>query len=187
MALQRYLHNARDARTMSDAVRTVAELMELAARTAPKAAGKDFIEIKTLYGDDLRRVGEEMLKLAEERRLPMFARDAKSVLASDALVLIGVREHSGLGLNCAACGVKTCGGMVQGSVETDFAGPSCSMRLLDMGIALGSAVKTAGIHNVDNRIMYRAGVAARRLGLIKASVAMGIPLSATGKSIYYDR
>ncbi|MFH0816168.1 MAG: DUF2148 domain-containing protein [Methanobacteriota archaeon] len=172
---------------MSDAIRTVAQLMEIAARTAPKAAGKDFIEIKTLYGDDLKKTGEEMLNLAEERNNPGFARDGKNVLASEALVLIGVREHAGLGLDCAACGFKACNGMVQGSVETDFAGPSCSMRLLDMGIALGSAVKTASLHNVDNRIMYRAGVAARRLGFIKASVVMGIPLSATGKSIYYDR
>ena len=172
---------------MSAAIRTVAELMELSARTAPKAAGKDFIEIVTLYGDDLKRVGEDMLKMAEERNVPGFARDGKNVLASEALVLIGVREHAGMGLDCASCGFKSCGEMKQGTVATDYAGPSCSMRLLDMGIALGSAVKTAGIHNVDNRIMYRAGVSAKRLGFIKASVVMGIPLSVTGKSIYYDR
>jgi uncharacterized ferredoxin-like protein len=56
-----------------------------------------------------------------------------------------------------------------------------------MGIALGSAVKTAGILNVDNRIMYRAGVVAREMDLIDADFVMGIPLSATGKSIYFDR
>ncbi len=56
-----------------------------------------------------------------------------------------------------------------------------------MGIALGSAVKTAGMLNVDNRIMYRAGVVARELGMIDADVVMGIPLAATGKSIYFDR
>jgi uncharacterized ferredoxin-like protein len=172
---------------MSDAIRTVAQLMEISARTAPKGAGKDFVEVVTVYGEDLRRVGDEMLRMAGERKLPMFERDAKNVLASEALMLIGVREHSGLGLNCGACGFRTCAEMKQGSVEADFAGPSCMIRLLDMGIALGSAVKTAGMHNVDNRIMYRAGVAARRLGLIKANVAMGVPLSATGKSIYYDR
>jgi uncharacterized ferredoxin-like protein len=56
-----------------------------------------------------------------------------------------------------------------------------------MGIALGSAVKTASLLNIDNRIMYRAGVAAREMGLIDADFVMGIPLSATGKSIYFDR
>jgi uncharacterized ferredoxin-like protein len=56
-----------------------------------------------------------------------------------------------------------------------------------MGIALGSAVKTASLLNVDNRIMYRVGVVAREMGLIDADFAMGIPLSATSKSIYFDR
>ena len=56
-----------------------------------------------------------------------------------------------------------------------------------MGIALGSAVKTAGMMNVDNRIMYRVGVVARELELIDADFVMGIPLSVTGKSIYFDR
>jgi uncharacterized ferredoxin-like protein len=49
------------------------------------------------------------------------------------------------------------------------------------------AVKTASILNVDNRIMYRAGVVAREMGLVDADFVMGIPLSATGKSIYFDR
>ncbi len=73
------------------------------------------------------------------------------------------------------------------SFEDEFRGPQCAYRLLDMGIALGSAVKTASILNADNRIMYRAGVVARQMGLIEADFVMGIPLSATGKSIYFDR
>ena len=58
---------------------------------------------------------------------------------------------------------------------------------LDMGIALGSAVKIAGLMNVDNRIMYRIGVVAREMKLVDADFVMGIPLSVTGKSIYFDR
>jgi uncharacterized ferredoxin-like protein len=71
--------------------------------------------------------------------------------------------------------------------EGEFRGPQCAYRLLDMGIALGSAVKTASLLNVDNRIMYRTGAVAREMGLIDADVVVGIPLSATGKSIYFDR
>ena len=57
-----------------------------------------------------------------------------------------------------------------------------------MGIALGSAVKMAGLLNADNRIMYRAGRGGpASMGLIDADFVMGIPLSATGKSIYFDR
>jgi uncharacterized ferredoxin-like protein len=49
-------------------------------------------------------------------------------------------------------------------------------------------VKTASILNVDNRIMYRVGTAAMKLGLMpEATIIMGIPISAKGKSIYFDR
>jgi uncharacterized ferredoxin-like protein len=35
--------------------------------------------------------------------------------------------------------------------------------------------------------MYRVGVSAKRLGLCKARVCHGIPLSASGKNIFFDR
>ena len=57
----------------------------------------------------------------------------------------------------------------------------------DPGITVGSAIKTASIHNVDNRIMFSAGVAALQLGILKGcSVAYGIPLKASGKNIIRD-
>ena len=59
--------------------------------------------------------------------------------------------------------------------------------LIDMGIALGSAVKPASLHNVDSRIMYRVGVAVRDLGLVDWDLVLGIPLSVSGKNPYFDR
>ena len=56
-----------------------------------------------------------------------------------------------------------------------------------MGIALGSAVKTASMLNVDNRIMYRIGTVARAMKMVDWDFVMGIPLSATGKNIFFDR
>ncbi len=54
--------------------------------------------------------------------------------------------------------------------------------MADLGIAVGSAVKTASLHNIDNRVMYSAGAAARSLDIVKpCSVAYGIPLKASGK------
>ncbi len=35
--------------------------------------------------------------------------------------------------------------------------------------------------------MYNAGVMARGIGLIDADCAIGIPLSTSGKSMYFDR
>jgi uncharacterized ferredoxin-like protein len=72
--------------------------------------------------------------------------------------------------------------------STPFRGPNCAVRMADLGIALGSAVKTASIHNVDNRVMYSAGVGALSLGWLEGcGVAYGAPLRASGKDIFFDR
>ncbi len=67
-------------------------------------------------------------------------------------------------------------------------GPFCEFKVMDLGIAVGSAVKLASLLNVDNRVMYSVGDAAISLGLLPGStVALGIPLAARGKSPYFDR
>jgi uncharacterized ferredoxin-like protein len=166
-------------------LKTVAELMAISARTAPKAIGQDFLAIEIVTGEDLQRLGEEMFAYGERSGKVNFDRDGQNVLDSEAVLLIGLKDANVLGLNCAACGEETC--VEPNTVETEFRGPNCALRLLDMGIAIGSAVKTASMLNVDNRIMYRIGVVAREMGLTDADFVMGIPLSATGKSIYFDR
>ncbi|MBM3135782.1 MAG: hypothetical protein FJZ89_10990 [Chloroflexi bacterium] len=161
--------------------------MAIAARTAPKSAGKDFVVIKIIEGEAVEALGQRMIEFGERTGKKNFDRDGKNVLASDVVVLIGLKDAQTLGLNCSACGAESCQALPVNSVEGEFCGPNCAFRLLDLGIALGSAVKTAGLLNADNRIMYRAGVVAREMGLIDADYVMGIPLSATGKSIYFDR
>lgn len=172
---------------LTDTVRMVGGLMELAARTAPKAAGQDFIEARVLDDDERVALGEDMIALAQERSSPNWTRDGQNVLDSSAVVLIGLLPHPGAGLDCGSCGFPCCKEFNERTVEGDFTGPSCALRLLDLGIALGSAAKVASELNVDNRIMYRIGVSARRLGLTKANICHGIPLSATGKNIFFDR
>ncbi|MCU0589784.1 MAG: ferredoxin domain-containing protein, partial [Syntrophobacteraceae bacterium] len=71
--------------------------------------------------------------------------------------------------------------------EMGYTGPHCVMRMMDIGVALASAAKTAGLLNIDNRVQQRVGAAARALGLIDAEVVMGVPVSISGKSIYFDR
>jgi uncharacterized ferredoxin-like protein len=167
-------------------IRTVAELMALAARTAPKAAGQDYIAIEIVdRQEDLERLADDMVRYGQESGKKNFDRDGENVRHSAAVVLIGLKEARTLGLNCGACGQEKC--LQPNTFEGEFRGPNCALRLLDLGIALGSAAKIASLLNVDNRIMYRIGVCARRLGLIDADFVMGIPLSATGKSIYFDR
>jgi uncharacterized ferredoxin-like protein len=168
-----------------DSLRTIADLMAVAARTAPKAAGRDYVVVEIVSGEGVERLADRMLAYGEESDKADFDRDGENIRSSGCVVLIGIKDADTLGLNCAACGAETC--ITPNQVEGEFRGPNCALHVLDMGIALGSAVKMAGMLNVDNRIMYRAGVAARQLGLIDADFVMGIPLSVTGKNIYFDR
>ena len=48
------------------ALKNVAELMYLAARTAPKASGKDFLEIKLLEKNEIESLCQEMIKYGKE-------------------------------------------------------------------------------------------------------------------------
>jgi uncharacterized ferredoxin-like protein len=175
------------------AVMAVAGLMALSARTAPKGRGVDEIVIKIVAGTDLRDLSAEMNACGEENNIGFFARDGKSVASSDACVLIGVHGEVAAGINCGGCGYPACQDLVDARKDTQdhtlpYTGPNCVIRITDLGIAVGSAVKTAQIHNVDNRVMYSAGVAARRMGWMDdCPVVYGIPIKASGKNIFFDR
>ncbi|MGQ9506752.1 MAG: ferredoxin domain-containing protein [Candidatus Bathycorpusculaceae bacterium] len=173
-----------------DALLEASKLMLVAARTAPKAGGIDDTLTSIVYGKEKDAVAEKMEQIAEERKIEGFKRDAKNVRDSEAVILIGVRGNKSFGLNCGACGYKNCKEFEEAEKKLgiDFRGPTCIFKALDLGVALGSAVKIASILNVDNRIMYRVGTAAMKLGLMpEATIIMGIPISAKGKSIYFDR
>jgi uncharacterized ferredoxin-like protein len=173
------------------AVETVAGLMALSARTAPKGKGQDALVIRVLSGEEVKALARGMDALGTDRNIRFFLRDAGNLAESDACLLIGTRREPTAGLDCGACGFASCAEMLAedpGKNLTLFAGPNCAVRMADLGIALGSAVKTASLHNVDNRVMYSAGVTALALGLLEGcTVAYGIPLSASGKNIFFDR
>jgi uncharacterized ferredoxin-like protein len=171
---------------MENIIETVAALMELSARTAPKSGGKDFIKIKTLGRSELANLGNAMIEWGKKINNSGFVRDGNNIIRSDALILIGIKDAVPTGFNCGACGFEECNQLSPEEFD-QFKGPNCLFRVLDLGIALGSAVKTASIHNVDNRIMYRAGMISRKLNLIDSDFVMGIPISQSGKNIYFDR
>jgi uncharacterized ferredoxin-like protein len=172
---------------LKDTVRMVGSLMELAARTAPKGLGQDFIEARLLSDEEKAAIGNDMIKYGTEKNQANWERDGWNVLDSDAVIIIGLRMHKGAGLDCGACGFSNCTEFSQVTMRRSFDGPNCAIRLLDLGIALGSAAKIASDMNVDNRIMYRIGVSAKRLGISKSQILHGIALSATGKNIFFDR
>ncbi len=135
----------------------VAKLMVIAARTAPKARGEDKIKAAIVTGNEKDELANTMEEMGR-------VRDSKNVRNSGAVVLLGV----------------------------DFGTPieewiNFKAKLLDLGIALGSAVKVASELNVDNRIMNSVGQAAMKMELLKADEIQGIPLSIKGKNMFFDR
>ena len=157
-----------------------------------KAVGIDSISIKILTGKEQANLANQMIKLGKELGLEFFRLNGEQVKESDATILIGVEGRKGLGINCGGCGFTTCAEMAKAIAnakkkKTLYAGPNCVLKISDLGIAVGSAVKTASIHNVDNRILFTAGVVSLAQGMLKnCSVAYGIPLKASGKNIYFD-
>lgn len=152
-----------------------------AARTAPKGKGRDTLEISMLSGKELEGVAAEMKKIAAEKNMPGFERDAGNVLASSFVVLIGTSiKPAGLA-QCSMCGFANCG-------EKPAQVP-CQINTTDLGIAIGSAVAAAADNKADCRVMYTIGQAALRMKLFAPSIAVafGIPLSCTSKSPFFDR
>lgn len=159
-----------------------AEQLCVAARTAPKGKGVDLLTTAIITGDEKDTLCRKMREIAERDELAFFARDAGNVDGVEAIVMIGSRKEPLKLPHCGYCGFADCDAM-------EAAGGTCSFNTGDLGIAVGSAASKAADLRLDNRIMYSAGKAALELGYLggEVKIAYGIPLSATGKSPFFDR
>ena len=164
------------------ALLSTAEAMCAAARTAPKARGADHIVSCILTGEEKDALADQMERMAQTLSYGFFLRDAQNVRDSQAVVLLGVQYgQRGLNAGCARCGFEDCAACAKG-------GGVCVYDPMDLGIAIGSAVSVAAECRVDNRVMFSCGRAANAMGLLEgAPLVMGIPLSVSGKSPYFDR
>jgi uncharacterized ferredoxin-like protein len=184
-----------------NAIKTAIDLVSLAVRTAPKSGGvddvlfEDITDSKEKIADEVLRIGQERAKAKADKDFAQailvdWKSDAEVIRRSDGLVLIGVDGKHAMGANCGGCGFKDCAEFNKNKDElkgVNLPGPYCVFKIMDLGIALGSAAKTLSCLSVDSRIMYKIGVAAMNLGIAKVHPLIGIPLSATGKNIYFDR
>lgn len=175
-----------------EGVLAAAKMMAVTARTSPKTRGLDSLKTLILHGDDelekLARAMEE-ISLEDPQRLAFFKRNADDVRKSAAVLLLGVTgepKRVESPLDCGACGMN-CAGMVRAKKKDrgTASGPMCHMQSIDLGIALGVAVKAASDFGIDNRLMYSIGAAARKMKLMDANLIIGIPLSVTGKNPYF--
>ncbi len=175
--LLRMIYNERTER--HNHILEVGRQIMTAARTAPKGKGVDIIDIVMIDGDDLVALSHKMESVAEELGFKFFLRDAGNVLESECVILIGTRPLA-QGLNCNYCGFSTCASRSEGV--------PCAINSIDVGIAIGSACATAADLRVDTRVMFSAGFAAQRLGLVgDAEQVIAIAVSASSKSPYFDR
>jgi len=167
--------------TENHAAMRAAELMSVAARTAPKACGVDMIETMVLDGEDKDKLTAAMREIGAESNRSFFARDAGNVDDCQCIVLIGAGVEP-RGLNCGLCGKQKC------SITAEEGIP-CAMSVNDLGIAVGSAAATAMDHRIDNRVLFTAGMAALKSKLFSNKVKMcfGIGLATKGKNVFFDR
>ena len=182
-------------------IANVARLCAAAAVTAPKSGGQLFLRgkplfIETVFIDDretLLRLAGWMRQRGRERRQEIWFRDAALAERLDGVLFIGLKDWYPPIYDCGACGFATCAEFVEANRQRradsevfEFSGPQCNLRDIDLGIAIGSAAKAASLHNVDTRCQTRIAVAARKLGLIKAEIAVALSMTVTHKNLGFD-
>lgn len=182
-------------------IRGVARLCAAAAVTAPKSGGQLFLRGKPLFietvfvdeRDTLLRLAAWMRRRGRERRQEIWLRDAALAERLDGVLFIGLKDWYPPIYDCGACGYATCAEFVEANRQRradsevfEFKGPQCSLRDIDLGIAVGSAAKAASLHSLDTRCQTRIAVAARKLGLIQAEIAVALSMTVTHKNPGFD-
>jgi uncharacterized ferredoxin-like protein len=160
----------------------IATLMAAAARTAPKTRGIDNIQVVAIDDENAKqKLVDKMKEIARLENRPSFERDANNLSASPVIIAIGVQSNPA-GLDCGFCGNPTCDSLKNKNGV-------CSFNSMDLGIAACSAAGIAANFHADNRMMFSIGRSCLDLKLFGEGVkqAVGIPLSITGKSPFFDR
>ncbi|MHB8448917.1 MAG: DUF2148 domain-containing protein [Mycobacteriales bacterium] len=187
----------------AETVLQVAKLMAAAAITAPKSGGqlflagkRPFMETVIIDDPDTRaQLAGWLRSRGKERREAIWFRDAEVTETVDAILFVGLLpDWYPPNYDCGACGYATCMEFLHASkllradsAELEFTGPVCNLRDIDLGIAVGSAARTAALHCIDCRCQTRVATAARKLGHITAEHAVALSLSMTHKAIGFDR
>ena len=186
-----------------DCVRHVAKLCAVAAMTAPKSGGQLFLKggtpfIETVIVEEratLKQLADWLRGEGHKHKEAIWFRDADIAEKLDLVLFIGLNGWYPPQYDCGACGYGTCAEFLQArsgyagdtAAEWQFNGPICQLRALDLGIAVGSAAKTASLNNVDTRCQTRIAAAARHLKVIGADLAVALSMSVSHKNIFFDK
>ena len=166
------------------AILQTAARMCAAARTAPKAHGRDTLHTLVLTGEEKENLAKKMEEVGRREMgdgmNTWYGRDAGNVRAAQAVVLIGTERKQRGVPHCGYCGFGDCGGCKD-------SGGNCAYTYVDLGIAVSSAVSAAASDKTDCRIMYSVGKTAAEMEYGHDAVWLGIPISISGKNIVFDR
>lgn len=164
------------------AVERIADLICVAARTAPKGRGVDELVVMLVKAREKDQLAEEMRKIAKDTGAQFFDRDAGCLDKAAVVILLGQKVSPRGVTPCGYCGWENCAACAK---EKGV----CAISVSDLGIAVGSAAAAAALHHVDNRVMLTVGKAALNLNIFpeEVKIAYGIPLSISGKSVFFDR
>lgn len=162
-----------------ETVKNAVSQIMLAAKTAPKARGVDVLEIIYVFEKEKDILANAMDEIGEEISSEIFIRDAENIRKAQGVLLIASND-SVRGLNCGYCGFNC---------EDKPNTVHCVFNVIDLGIAIGSAVSSAMHYKLDNRILYSAGKAALKLGFFDKNIPLifAIPFSVSEKNIFFDR
>ena len=136
------------------------------------------LEVIVVSGRQQEELAKYMYQLAEELRDPSCKEYVREIRKAKWVLLVGLRDGGDVArMNCGACGFPSCGDMLQNRVAgLLFPGPTCVLRALDLGVLAGLLMGTKPVLSKDKRVMVRIGVAAKRLGLVKSDVVLGVLL-----------
>lgn len=173
------IYNERELRKQS--VQAMAEAIMVAARTAPKAKGRDLVEVAMITDEHIEQLSQTMIQMSNESGMKFLLRDAANILQAEAVIIIGIKqEDSECGLNCGYCGYDRC--------DKKPGYTPCVMNGVDVGIAIGSACSKIADLRLDSRVLFSAGWAAKRLDILDgAGLVFAIPVTAASKNPFFDR
>ena len=185
-----------------------ARLIVNAALTAPQGGGVPQVEAEIVYGqEEQEALAREMEKLAYEKEKKFLERIflTESVMArqADAIIFLGNYRASDdpFDVNCGGCsGQPSCSFLYERKKLTAHLidltdrrtdrlinGPLCTVRVTDLGFAMGSALQMANRLMVDARPFYTMGLAGQRLGYCrKSAILVAIPVATMSKNPFVD-
>lgn len=169
---------------MEDSIEMISNLMSISAKTAPKSMGESFLEIISLDKAEKEILTEEMFQMSDELNDDSYGYEGEIIRDAAKVIIIGLKKHPTLDLDCRACGFKDCDDFAEHRVEGIFEGPNCVFHLIDIGMAVGSAINTANRHDVRSKISLKGGLAAKNVGISSSNVCIALMIDLSEEKDY---